>query len=548
GWRDPIKPRPPHSRLPPTLPPSNLATSPPQQPWSPRPPPPPRAPPPSTCAGRSPSPQAASSRCSSSPSAVARPPFRSPPPRPRGSSSPRAPPPRGAAAPAVRGARALAPAAAAGRLAPALRVPHLRLGGGRRHDAPLPARALPPPEPLHPAPRRGGARRRPGRPRRLRRRAPRARRGRERQGHREGQPRHLQGPHHGHHHAARRRHVPVGRGTRPRRRLGLVHQPLRRRLPARHAGRSHACVLQAAARSQLHRSHEQHQLESVCKGDARDHRPGAVYEDEGRSVLGTGEAELADSLQTVHRFGVDGAVSTVRGVPDLGVGEPPAHGAHVLRQLHLLAGGLLPHGGVQRRRVPQHHREQRPALHLLGQPADAAPALPHPRRLGPDARQRRALRAQVPQGRPRARPDRRRHPRAPGPRHGRARRLVRDGGGGGRRRGAEQRERSVRGRRRERERGVPAARARGRAAAEARHVAAVGGELPAEAVHRTRRELIEPGRACIELLSLARRCSALAAAGIDDLSIIRSTSYLTQCVGVNPALWNVPYMRTSCVV
>ena len=41
----------------------------------------------------------------------------------------------------------------------------------------------------------------------------------------------------------------------------------------------------------------------VREGDAGDHRPGAVHEDEGRPVLGAGEAELADGLQALHWYG-----------------------------------------------------------------------------------------------------------------------------------------------------------------------------------------------------------------------------------------------------
>lgn len=84
-------------------------------------------------------------------------------------------------------------------------------------------------------------------------------------------------------------------------------------------------------------------------------------------------------MRDICRVSVDGAIEAVRGVPDLGVGQPPADGAHVLRQLHLVAGGLLPHRRLQRRRVQEHHGEQRPPLHLLGQPAHAAPALPRRR-------------------------------------------------------------------------------------------------------------------------------------------------------------------------
>ncbi|CAA6666392.1 unnamed protein product [Spirodela intermedia] len=52
----------------------------------------------------------------------------------------------------------------------------------------------------------------------------------------------------------------------------------------------------------------------------------------------------------------------------LGGGTTSPDAAHVLRQLPLLPGGLLPHGYLQRGRLPQHDGQPRPPLHLLGQP------------------------------------------------------------------------------------------------------------------------------------------------------------------------------------
>ncbi|EEE51011.1 hypothetical protein OsJ_31640 [Oryza sativa Japonica Group] len=87
--------------------------------------------------------------------------------------------------------------------------------------------------------------------------------------------------------------------------------------------------------------------------------------------------------------------------------------------------------GLQLPAVQEHHGEPRPALHPVGQPAQAAPALPRPQGLPPDAAQRRALRQEVQGGRPRPGQDRPGHPpprrRRPGPGF-RLRRVVLRGG------------------------------------------------------------------------------------------------------------------------
>uniref|UniRef100_A0A453H477 Uncharacterized protein n=1 Tax=Aegilops tauschii subsp. strangulata TaxID=200361 RepID=A0A453H477_AEGTS len=55
------------------------------------------------------------------------------------------------------------------------------------------------------------------------------------------------------------------------------------------------------ARPQLPRPHQRHRLESVREGDAGDHRPGALHEEEGRSLLDPSEAGAAHRLQALHR-------------------------------------------------------------------------------------------------------------------------------------------------------------------------------------------------------------------------------------------------------
>jgi hypothetical protein len=154
----------------------------------------------------------------------------------------------------------------------------------------------------------------------------------------------------------------------------------------------------------------------------------------------------------------------------MGLGQPTSHSAHVLLKLHLVAGRILPHRCVQRGGVQEHDGEPRPALHLVGQPSEAAPALLDGGGPGPHGRQRRAVRPQVPRGRPGAGQDRRGDP---GPRRGRAdsRGLVRWDAG--------ERERPLLGGRRHR---ACCAWPWSRAAAAAGHVVAVGGEVPPKAV------------------------------------------------------------------
>ncbi|XP_048573634.1 uncharacterized protein LOC125554045 isoform X2 [Triticum urartu] len=113
------------------------------------------------------------------------------------------------------------------------------------------------------------------------------------------------------------------------------------------------------------------------------------------------------------RVGVDDAVAALRGVLRDGVGQPGADAAALPRQPRLLAGVLLPDGGLQLPRVPERHRQQRPAFHPVGHPAQTAPALPRAQGLPPDGAQQRRLRPQVQGRRPRARQDRPGDPQAP---------------------------------------------------------------------------------------------------------------------------------------
>nr|ACN31719.1 unknown [Zea mays] len=189
-------------------------------------------------------------------------------------------------------------------------------------------------------------------------------------------------------------------------------------------------VRRAAQGPQLHPAHEPPGLEDKEAGAAGDPGHGAVRGREGGADP-PGEhlhqpQEAAHGIQALHRVGVDDAVAGVRGVRDDGVGrQPAADAAAVPRQHRLLARVLLPDGGLQLAPVPQRHGQPRPALHPLGHPAQAAPALPHRQGLPPDAAQRGRLRAQVQGRRPRAGPHRQGHPPPPGPRRPlRLRRLV----------------------------------------------------------------------------------------------------------------------------
>nr|ABB47684.2 secondary cell wall-related glycosyltransferase family 14, putative, expressed [Oryza sativa Japonica Group]BAG87912.1 unnamed protein product [Oryza sativa Japonica Group] len=172
------------------------------------------------------------------------------------------------------------------------------------------------------------------------------------------------------------------------------------------------------------------------EGAAGDPRHGAVR---GRPVGAhpSGEphhqpAKSPHRLQALHRFSVDDDVAAVRRVLHRRLRrQPAADAAALLHQLRLLAGVLLPDAGLQLPAVQEHHGEPRPALHPVGQPAQAAPALPRPQGLPPDAAQRRALRQEVQGGRPRPGQDRPGHPpprrRRPGPGF-RLRRVVLRGG------------------------------------------------------------------------------------------------------------------------
>mgnify|MGYP003701887319 CR=1 FL=1 len=127
-----------------------------------------------------------------------------------------------------------------------------------------------------------------------------------------------------------------------------------------------------------------------------------------------------------------GAEQGFRRIRGVGVGQPAADAAHVLRQLRLLAGGLLPDRALQRAAVRAHGGEPRPPPHPVGHAAAPAPAPARPRRPPRHGAQRRPLRPQVPPRRPRARRHRRRPARRPRPRQwqwhgGRRRRHVRPG-------------------------------------------------------------------------------------------------------------------------
>uniref|UniRef100_A0A453TBR1 Protein xylosyltransferase n=1 Tax=Aegilops tauschii subsp. strangulata TaxID=200361 RepID=A0A453TBR1_AEGTS len=98
------------------------------------------------------------------------------------------------------------PAAVAGQSA-ALRLPRLRFGRRSRQTVPLPPRALPPSEPLHPPLGRGGVRLGANGAGGLRGHAPGSCSRGQRACAGEGQP--PRGHHHGNHHAACRRHLPV---------------------------------------------------------------------------------------------------------------------------------------------------------------------------------------------------------------------------------------------------------------------------------------------------------------------------------------------------
>uniref|UniRef100_A0A0A9DNK2 Uncharacterized protein n=1 Tax=Arundo donax TaxID=35708 RepID=A0A0A9DNK2_ARUDO len=133
---------------------------------------------------------------------------------------------------------------------------------------------------------------------------------------------------------------------------------------------------------------------------------------------------------TERRVGVDDAFAVLRRVRDHGLGQPAQDAAALPHQHHLLAGVLLPDGGLQLAAVPECHGEQRPALHQVGQPAQAAPALPHHQGPPADGAERRAIRQEVQEGRPGAGPDRPGDPAAAaGPVQ--LRRVVLRGGGGG---------------------------------------------------------------------------------------------------------------------
>jgi hypothetical protein len=117
----------------------------------------------------------------------------------------------------------------------------------------------------------------------------------------------------------------------------------------------------------------------------------------------------------------------LRGVLRVGLGQPAADAAHVLHQLRVLPGGLLPDRALQRAPLRVHRRQPRPPPHPVGHAAAPAPAHALAPRPPAHGRQRRPVRAQVPARRPRARHHRRRLPRPQRHRRHavRARRMVR---------------------------------------------------------------------------------------------------------------------------